>query len=42
MPGYTYVAVDEKGKEKTYVITKYKNISADGVGSTGDKLAERI
>ena len=38
----TRTIIDEKGKEKTYVITKYKNIYAVGVGSTGDKLAERI
>lgn len=38
----TRTIIDDKGKEKTYVITKYKNIYAVGVGSTGDKLAEKI
>lgn len=38
----TRTVTDEKGKEKTYIVTKYKNIYAVGVGSTGDKLAEKI
>ena len=38
----TRVCTDEKGNERIYIITKYKNIYNEGIGSTGDKLAERI
>ncbi|MDO5379412.1 MAG: type II CRISPR RNA-guided endonuclease Cas9 [Acidaminococcaceae bacterium] len=38
----TRICLDSKGKEETFVVTKYKNIYAVGVGSCGDKLKKRI
>ena len=38
----TRVFTDEKENEKSYIITKYKNIYNEGIGSTGDKLADKI
>lgn len=38
----TRTCLDAKGKEETYVVTKYKNIYTVGKESCGDKLKKRI
>lgn len=38
----TRTIADEKGKDETFIVTKYKNIYDVGVGSSGEKLKKKI